>query len=645
MPAARWTDEVTTVGQSVQPTSTPIGDPDRSGVVWTASGPVAWAAVGRVDDPVCLLLPATDDLLGWPPPFVAALVAHGLQVLAVSPPPGAADDAMRVADAASVTLVATGGRQAHVVGASQGGIVAQAMAAAYPDRVASLTLLMSRRPTGGPIEVPAELLSVLAPAKGGEPLLARTIDATAAVARPLGSGPSAIVARVATAEADGVDPVTALLCFAAGEDHTVPPPVAAVPTLVVHGAEDPVVPLEAARRLAETLDAELLVLGARHDLPWGHEEEIAERVAALATEIGRGSGWRRSRRHGRFLPALAAVAVLVMVAVIAASTIDVPYYAISPGSARRTNDLVEVPAARRFTPKGELLFVTVGVGRLKALGWLLASRDKDAEVVPERVILGTTRKGEYRQQANQEMVDAKETASVVALRRLCEQVVESGTGARIEEVVARSPAAVAGLVRGDVVTGVDGHTVTTADQALAVLRTRPPGTKLSLTSVGPTANAQPRTATAVLVAREDDPTRSFLGITLRTREQDFSLPFDIKIDSGRVGGPSAGLEFALSIVDQLTPGELTGGRRIAVTGTIEADGTVGPVGGIPQKTVTVRRAGAKLFLVPASQVDEARGKAGAGLEVVGVNTLDDAIKALAARGGDISGIPGSCPGR
>ena len=115
------------------------------------------------------------------------------------------------------------------------------------------------------------------------------------------------------------------------------------------------------------------------------------------------------------------------------------------------------------------------------------------------------------------------------------------------------------------------------------------------------------------------------------------------IDSGRVGGPSAGLEFALSIVDQLTPGELTGGRRVAVTGTIELDGSVGPVGGVPQKAVTVKRSGAMLFLVPTAQVEDARSRAGAGIEVVGVDTLDDAIRELGARGGDISGIPGACP--
>ena len=638
---------MTTVDESVQPASTALSDPDRSGTVRTSAGLVAWAAVGRATAPVALLLPAADDLLGWPPSFVAALVAHGMQVVAVNAPAQVADDAVAVADASVAALLASGGSKAHVIGASQGGIVAQAMAAAHPARVASLTLLMTRRPTSGPIEVAPDLLPVLAPPRGGGALVDRALEAAAAVGRRWKVDPAGVRARAAIAEAAGADTVTALLAFASGEDPSLPPAAPGVPAVVVHGADDRVVTPDAGRRLAEALDAELVVVPAGHDLPWGHEDAVAERVAALAAAAER-RPWRfrrqRTKQPSRVATAALVVAVLLAAALLAASTIDVPYYAISPGSARRTNDLVEVPADRRFPPKGELLFVTVGLGRLKALQWVLATRDSDVEIVPERDILGDTPEGEYREQVTQEMVDAKEAAAVVALNRLCERVVERGTGARVEQVVEGSPAAAAGLVKGDVVTAVDGNEVTTADQALGVLRSKPPGAPLELKVTGPTEGAEPRTVRATLAARTEDPARSFLGVTLRTRQKDFTLPFEVSIDSGRVGGPSAGLEFALSILDQLTPGELTGGRKVAVTGTIQVDGTVGAVGGVPQKTVTVRRAGAKLFLVPKGQVEEARAKAGSSIEVVGVDTLDEAIAALGARGGDISGIPGSCPG-
>jgi len=644
---------VTTVDESVQPASTPLDDRGRSGAVPTAAGPVLWSAVGRSHAPAALLLPATDDLLGWPPTFRAALVAQGLQVISVTAPPELADDALAVADAAALALGAAGVARAHVVGASQGGIVAQALAAAHPTLVASLTLLMTRRPTAAPLEVPPGLLAVLAPVGGGRPLLGRATEVAAALAQGVVADRAALQARTHAAEAAGVDPVTALLSFAAGEDPTIPPLPSGVPTTVVQGSADPVVPLAAAERLATSLDAELVVVPGGHDLPWGRETEVARQVAAHAAGSRRPGGGAAAadgrwswlgRRPGKLATAFAVLFVLLLVAIIAASTIDVPYYAISPGSARQTNDLVEVPQDRRFPPKGQLLFVTVGVGRLKALQWLIVSLDDDVEVVPERAILGTTPADEYREQVTQEMVDAKEAAVVVALRRLCEPVTETGTGARVELVVEGSPAAAAGIARGDTVTAVDGRTVNAAAEALAVLRAKPVGAPLQLTLVGPTEGVAPRTVTATLGRRPEDPALSFLGVTLRTRQQDFSLPFDVAIDTGKVGGPSAGLEFALSIVDQLTAGELTGGQKVAVTGTIELDGTVGPVGGVPQKTVTVRRTGAKLFLVPKEQVSEAQAKAGDGVEIVGVDTFDEAIQALAARGGDISGIPGSCSG-
>ncbi|MGH9163958.1 MAG: S16 family serine protease, partial [Acidimicrobiales bacterium] len=121
---------------------------------------------------------------------------------------------------------------------------------------------------------------------------------------------------------------------------------------------------------------------------------------------------------------------------------------------------------------------------------------------------------------------------------------------------------------------------------------------------------------------------------LRTRERDFDLPFAVHIDSGAIGGPSAGLAFTLGLLDALTAGELTGGRRVAVTGTIELDGGVGDVGGVAQKTAAVRRAGAEYFLVPPAEFDEAVAHAGGQLQVRRVASLDEALDALAKLGGD-----------
>src|SRR5207249_3909047 len=115
-------------------------------------------------------------------------------------------------------------------------------------------------------------------------------------------------------------------------------------------------------------------------------------------------------------------------------------------------------------------------------------------------------------------------------------------------------------------------------------------------------------------------------------------PYTVSIDSGAVGGPSAGLAFTLELIDSLTPGELTGGRKVAVTGTIESDGTVGPVGGVMQKTAAVRSAGAKYFLVPPDEFDAAKAHAGHNLQVIKVETLEQALDALVSIGGDVTAL-------
>jgi PDZ domain-containing protein len=110
------------------------------------------------------------------------------------------------------------------------------------------------------------------------------------------------------------------------------------------------------------------------------------------------------------------------------------------------------------------------------------------------------------------------------------------------------------------------------------------------------------------------------------------FPVDVKIDTSDIGGPSAGLAMTLSVLDELTPGNLTGGKLVAVTGEIGFDGKVGEVGGVGQKAVAARHRGATLFLVPMAEVAEARTRAGS-MPVVGVRTLDDALRALRRAGG------------
>ena len=120
----------------------------------------------------------------------------------------------------------------------------------------------------------------------------------------------------------------------------------------------------------------------------------------------------------------------------------------------------------------------------------------------------------------------------------------------------------------------------------------------------------------------------------------YELPTEVTIHAGAVGGPSAGMMFALGIYDLLGPGELTGGKAIAGTGTIADDGAVGPIGGIRQKLVGARSGGASVFLAPADNCSEVVGHVPDGLQVVRVATFAEALTAVEKiASGDAAGLP------
>jgi PDZ domain-containing protein len=149
-------------------------------------------------------------------------------------------------------------------------------------------------------------------------------------------------------------------------------------------------------------------------------------------------------------------------------------------------------------------------------------------------------------------------------------------------------------------------------------------------------SGEPVTVEVELTSMPDEPDRTLVGfVPLDTSTVD--LPFEVDISSGEIGGPSAGLAFTLTLLDELTPGELTGGTVVGVTGTIDEEGNVGPIGGLRQKTTAVKAAGADVFIVPAgqSEADLAAARKEAGdMPVVAVATLDDALRALADLGGN-----------
>ncbi len=212
-------------------------------------------------------------------------------------------------------------------------------------------------------------------------------------------------------------------------------------------------------------------------------------------------------------------------------------------------------------------------------------------------------------------------ATAVALRELGYRIRIEPVGARVEETVKGYPAAKK-LRAGDLITRVDGVPVTIPDDLTRILAQHKPGEQIALR-----VRRQGKDRQIVLraVANPADPRKAFLGVQLT--EPRVKLPLPVKFDLGQVGGPSAGLAFALDLLEELGH-DVDHGQRVAATGEIRLDGSVREVGGVKQKTIGARRSDMDLFLVPGENAAEARRYAN-GLRVVPVDSFQQALQALA----------------
>ncbi|MFA5566531.1 MAG: S16 family serine protease [Acidimicrobiia bacterium] len=360
-------------------------------------------------------------------------------------------------------------------------------------------------------------------------------------------------------------------------------------------------------------------------------------------------------------------AVVLVVLVVASQVVRVPYFAFSPGTMRPTVPLVAIDGATVYEPEGSFMLSTISISRQRLTLWgaLVGWLDPEVTVMKEEVVLGDNDPDENRR-LNLAMMDvSKELATYVALERLGYEVGFTGTGAVVASVSEHTPADGV-LELGDTIVEVNGTPILVAADLVEAIAALSPGDEVDLLveHFDPSAteargaegsgidehdaNSQDRRVKRVtLGAREDDDTVAFLGVSLQTRDAHFVFPIDVDIETGSVGGPSAGLSFTLTILDLLTPGELTGGQQVAVTGTIDRDGTVGPIGGVEQKAATARHEGVAVFLVPDSlgeaELAAARRQAGDKVQIIEVGTLDEALAALESIGGDPLVVPTMAP--
>ncbi len=320
--------------------------------------------------------------------------------------------------------------------------------------------------------------------------------------------------------------------------------------------------------------------------------------------------------------------VLTLVLAGAAVATPVPYVALGPGPTYNTlgavkgTPVIDIKGTEVFATDGHLDLTTVGVQPdltlLEALrGWF----ERDLAVVPRDVVYPPGKTNEQVNEENaQSMVASQNSAITAAARQLGFTTFTVSVG----EVSAGSPAD-GKLKAGDVLVSVDGVTVKDEAGLRAAITAAGVGTavRIAYTRGGTAAIAEITPA-----ASTDGKQRPVIGIMPAQKPVD--LPFTVDITLQDVGGPSAGLMFALGILDKLGKPSLTGGRYIAGTGEISDDGAVGPIGGIPQKLVAARAKGAVAFLVPEANCAEASLRPPAGLELVKVTTLQDALSGLEA---------------
>nr|WP_211877853.1 S16 family serine protease [Pseudarthrobacter albicanus] len=325
---------------------------------------------------------------------------------------------------------------------------------------------------------------------------------------------------------------------------------------------------------------------------------------------------------------------------ITALSLPVPYVVESPGPTFNTlgedhgKPVISVTGHEAFPAKGNLDLTTVYVdggpnGPVSVFEAFSAWLDGNKAVYPEELIFP---KGVTKEQSQQEgavaMETSQENAVAAALREL-----NIGFGQKMEVASLPEGSASKGLLQaGDILVSINDKPITALGVVQAELAA---GNGTPVTVVVDRGGSM---VPATITPAKTSAGRFVLGVVLQYK---FTFPFEVKISLDKVGGPSAGMMFALGIVDTVTPGDLTGGKHIAGTGTITPDGAVGPIGGIAQKMLGARSGGATLFLAPAANCDDVLGHIPDGLQVVKVETLDGARKAveLAASGADTSGLP------
>ncbi|MFV1970937.1 MAG: PDZ domain-containing protein [Acidimicrobiia bacterium] len=328
---------------------------------------------------------------------------------------------------------------------------------------------------------------------------------------------------------------------------------------------------------------------------------------------------------------LASILIIIGIGIAMSWRITVPYYTLSPGPVYDTSDFVEVEDGF-VSDQGELFFLTVSIKEANIFEYAAGRLDERVAIRDREVIRPTgVSQEDLRRESLDAMEQSKQDATFVALTKLGYEVTFIGTGALVIETVPDS-AAEGVLLPNDIIIQMDGKTVAFRSDIIDELEGLGIGDDVTFVVERPIGDStdeyEDENVELQLGPHVDDPDKPMIGVLLGNNEPIIEFPVNVVIDSQNIGGPSAGLMFTLQIVDQLTEDEITKGLRIAGTGTIRRDGTVGPIGGVRQKVYGAIDAGAYAVLIPAGNFEEALEAAGDDIQLVRVETVDDALAFL-----------------
>lgn len=331
-------------------------------------------------------------------------------------------------------------------------------------------------------------------------------------------------------------------------------------------------------------------------------------------------------------------------------------YAIVPSDAEEVQSHVQFDDVQRYHADGKILFVTIRQPELSLLTWLMFRDDDDISLRTYDDIYGTSTPQQVQTRGRRQMFSAQQAAEFVALSKLGFPVEREPGSIVIDQIICfkasedgkscidQAPSGKV-LQPDDELISIDGKDIKTVNDLTPILSDHKPGDTVPVTFTRPGVDGD-QEGEIELIASPDDATRTIIGFYPFDTTTISSSPFPIEFNLAGVGGPSAGLAFTLTLIDELTPGNLTGGNTVAVTGEIDVNGNVGAIGGLAQKASAVRQTGTKYFLVPASQsadsIAAARQVVGGDVQIIPVATLDEALQALADLGGnaDDLGTPG-----